>query len=286
MKKKYFFIIFILITDFLFAERPIVQDIQTSVGNGRTINVSWTLPQLEDDKISELHIYRSKQQISAFSDLENSVPIAKIPGNFTSYQDSIDDFSDYFYAVIAVTNEPYKIIILSINSTIKGIHLNPKKQSSKEKKDDEEIYENGELRKTPLPYVSFIEGLNEEEIISDEIVNSTKSLTFSKEKKQNTLQPYIFEEDLISPDGGEEYILFEILKTYFATKKYEQAVLNLSRLIGTNISENTRNRSIFYIGESYYFLEKYDAAIMNFIKVKNTYPKESQIWIDSSLDKL
>ena len=100
------------------------------------------------------------------------------------------------------------------------------------------------------------------------------------------MQPYIFEEDLISPDGGEEYILFEILKTYFATKKYEQAVLNLSRLIGTNVSENTRNRSIFYIGESYYFLEKYDDAIMNFIKVKNAYPKESQMWIDSSLDKL
>lgn len=286
MKKKYFFIIFIFVANFLFAERPIVQNIQTSVGNGRTINISWTLPQLEDDKISELQIYRSKKQISAFSDLENSVPIAKIPGNSTSYQDTIDDFSDYFYAVIAVTNEPYKIVILSINSTIKGIHLNPKKQSPKEKKDDEKIYENGELRKTPLPYVSFIEGLNEDEIISEEVANSTKSLTFTKEKQINTLQPYIFEEDLISPDGGEEYILFEILKTYFATKKYEQAVLNLSRLIGTNISENTRNRSIFYIGESYYFLKKYDDAIMNFIKVKNAYPKESQLWIDSSLDKL
>lgn len=270
----------------LFAERPIVQNILATAGKGRIINISWTLPENPDKKISELQIFKSKKQISSFSEIENSSPIAKISPTLTSYQDSVDDFSDYYYAVICVTDKPYEIIILSVNSTVKGVHLIPKKTETTKKQNSDETFENGELRKTPLPYISFIDGMNEDDLISEEALDSTKSLTFSKDEKSENLKPYIFEEDLVSPDGGEEYILFEILKNYFASKKYEQAIFNLQKLNGTNISTKTQNRCIFYIGESYYFLEKYDDAIKYFIQVKNAYPEETQLWIDSSLDKM
>ncbi len=285
-KKKFLIITSFLFSSLLFAERPIVQNILATTGKGRIINVSWTLPENPDKKISELQIFKSKKQISSFFEIENLSPIAKISPTLTSYQDSVDDFSDYYYAVICVTDKPYEIIILSVNSTVKGVHLMPKKTEEEKSQNEEETFANGELRKTPLPYINIIDGMNEDDLISEETLDSTKGLTFSKDKKSENLKPYIFEEDLVSPDGGEEYILFEILKNYFASKKYEQAIFNLQKLNGTNISSKTQNRCIFYIGEAYYFLEKYDDAIRYFIQVKKTYPRETQLWIDSSLDKM
>ena len=42
------------------------------------------------------------------------------------------------------------------------------------------------------------------------------------------LSPYVFEEDLISPDGGDDYLLFDVLKTTFIKRKYADAETEMS----------------------------------------------------------
>ena len=97
---------------------------------------------------------------------------------------------------------------------------------------------------------------------------------------------YIFEEDLVSPDGGDEYLLFEILKASFVTKKYKETIEKLNQLIGTNISEETRNRAYFYLGESQYFCRNYEDAVRSFVKVQAAFPTVSKKWLEDSLDRI
>ena len=104
--------------------------------------------------------------------------------------------------------------------------------------------------------------------------------------KSETMSPYIFEEDLISPDGGDDYLLFNILKTTFIQRKYDEAIPLLTQLIGTNISEDTRSRALFYLGESYYFTGNYNDAVKTFVKVENVYSNLVKQWLNSSLDNI
>ena len=150
------------------------------------------------------------------------------------------------------------------------------------------MYPDGTLRKTPLPYLDIIDGVGAEPLVSDKTASDVSSLTGGSKKasKSAVLTPYIFEEDLVSPDGGDAYLLFEILKSSFVTKKYKESIDKLNHLIGTNISESTRNRAYFYLGEAQYFNKNYEEAVRNFVKVQGVYPTLSQKWLEASLDRI
>ena len=121
--------------------------------------------------------------------------------------------------------------------------------------------------------------------MSDQAKAVAKNLKGKKEiEAQTTLIPYIFEEDLISPDGGDDFLLFEVLRNNFIQKKYSDSVVQLKKLLGTNRSEKVTNRARFYLGQSYYFQENYQEAVKNFLPVYDIYPELAKKWIDSSLD--
>ena len=134
----------------------------------------------------------------------------------------------------------------------------------------------------------MIEGINAEPLVSDNTANQAETLVagINASGKKAKLTPHLFEEDLVSPDGGDDYLLFQILKNYFVAKKYRETVDKLSQLIGTNISDSTRNRACFYLGEAYYLQGNYEEAVRSFVKVQAAYPTLAKKWLDSSLDRL
>ena len=142
------------------------------------------------------------------------------------------------------------------------------------------------MREIPLPYLDYIDGLEKKYLVSEEVAKASKSLGLESKKQVARLPIYVFEEDLISPDGGDDFLLFEILKTTFIQKKYAEAIAELEKLTGTNISSQTRTRAYFYLGESLYMLGRYEKAIKTFVRVENVYPELSKQWIDNSLDQL
>lgn len=287
MKKSVCFILGIFLSFSIFAQRPIVQDIQAQAGRGAKINISWTLPKNPDKPITGFLLYRNTQQISSYLTLEELTPVAELSPESTGYTDTVPDFNDYFYAVIAVTDKPYDLILLSFNATVTGAHVALKTESKEpERIELEKFYPDGTLREIPLPYVDLIDGIVKPEIISDETVNQTNSLITSGKKKNPLLKQYIFEEDLISPDAGDDFLLFEILKTTFVQKKYNEAILQLNKLTGTNISEATRNRAYFYMGESEYLLGHYENAVRIFVQIEHAYPILAKKWLESALDRI
>ncbi len=281
----------ILTVAFVFADRPLVRDIQARAGSGTKVRITWQLPKNPEPEIESYLLYRTTEQITSFSQLKNIQPITALTPDRAGYTDQLSDLRDYYYTIISQTVKgPYDVVLLSFNSTVTGVHLIAKKQSEApaEKKDYETVYPDGTLRKTPLPFIDMIDGIDAEPLVSEQTVTQISSLTggSSKTSKNPLLTPYIFEEDLVSPDGGDAYLLFEILKTSFVTKKYKESIEKLNQLIGTNISEETRNRAYFYLGESQYFSRNYEEAVRNFVKIQAAFPTLSKKWLEDSLDRI
>ena len=290
--KKAFSIIGLLFFSFiLFAEKPIVRDIQAEAGKGNKINIFWTLPENPEKEISSFFIYRDTRQIASYAQIKNISPIAQIDSNFSGYTDLVKDYNDYFYCVLAVTKDssvPYDLILLSFNSTVKGVHISMNTQQKEpQKQEQEKLYYEGTLRETPLPFIDIVENsLQPEPTVSEEAAFAAQTLTNKTKKREPVLKPYIFEEDLISPDGGDDYLLFEILKQYFVHKNYDEAIIQLNKLAGTNIKDSTRSRVYFYIGECEYLTGEYEKAVKSFVKVQDIYPTLARKWINSSLDRI
>lgn len=290
--KKTFSILGLLFFSFiLFAEKPIVRDIQAEAGKGNKINIFWTLPENPEKEISSFFIYRDTRQIASYAQIKNISPIAQIDSNFSGYTDLVKDYNDYFYCVLAVTKDssvPYDLILLSFNSTVKGVHISMNTQQKEpQKQEKEKLYYEGTLRETPLPFIDIVENsLQPKPTVSEEAAFAAQTLTNKTKKREPVLKPYIFEEDLISPDGGDDYLLFEILKQYFVHKNYDEAIVQLNKLAGTNIKDSTRSRVYFYIGECEYLTGEYEKAVKSFVKVQDIYPTLARKWINSSLDRI
>lgn len=291
MKKTFSILGLLFFSSILFAEKPIVRDIQTEAGKGNKINIFWTLPENPEKEISSFLIYRDTRQIASYAQIKNISPIAQIDSNFSGYTDLVKDYNDYFYCVLAVTKDssvPYDLILLSFNSTVKGVHISMNTQQKEpQKKEKEKLYYEGTLRETPLPFIDIVENsLQPEPTVSEEAAFAAQTLTNKNKKREPVLKPYIFEEDLISPDGGDDYLLFEILKQYFVHKNYDEAIVQLNKLAGTNIKDSTRSRVYFYIGECEYLTGEYEKAVKSFVKVQDIYPTLARKWINSSLDRI
>ena len=293
MKKSFFVaaILFVLSFTLSAQNKPIVTDIQAAASKGTRINIYWTLPQNPEPAITKLLIYRDTRPISSYNQLSGAYFLAELSPETSGYTDSVSDYNDYFYAVIAYTDRPYDLILVSMNSTVEGVHLiapEPKDIEPKQKP-EEKLYTDGTMRETPLPFINYVEGQGQgDTLISDEVAKTTASqFSASSAKTSRTpVQPYFFEEDLISPDSGDDFLLFEVLKNTFVQEKYEEAIVLLNKLNGTNISESVRNRVLFYIAEAYFFTGDFEEAAKCFVKVAHVYPLQTKIWMNYTLDRI
>ena len=292
--KKALIILTILFTTTLpiFSQnRPVVQDITATPGKGTRINIYWTLPQNPNPAIDKLLIYRDTRPVSSYSQLSGAELLAELPAQTFGYTDTVSDYNDYYYSVIAVTTDgkPYDVIFVSMNSTVEGVHLiAPEQQDiAPKKKPEEKLYTDGTMRETPLPFISYVEGQGEEALVSDETAQVASLLSSSALKNSKSpVSPYFFEEDLISPDSGDDFLLFEVLKTTFVQEKYEEAIVLLNKLNGTNISDSVRNRVNFYIGQAYFFTGDCEQAAMYFAKTAQSFPLQTTIWMNYTLDRI
>ena len=290
--KKRFFIISIIFSMALFLSaqtRPIVQDIQAEASKGTRINISWTLPSDPQGQITKLLIYRDTKPISAYNQLAGAVFLAELSAWETGYTDVVQDYNDYYYAVIAFTDSPFDMIFVSMNSTVEGVHLiaPEEKDIEPKKKAEEKLYTDGTMRETPLPFINYVEGQGQEQLISDQAMQSISSLGATTSKSSRSrVSPYFFEEDLVSPDSGDDFLLFEVLKTTFVQEKYEEAIVLLNKLNGTNISQSVRNRVNFYIAQAYFFTGDFEQAAMTFAKTAQAFPLQTKIWMNYTLDRI
>jgi uncharacterized ParB-like nuclease family protein len=272
------------------AGRPVVTDISASAGTGKFISIFWVLPSKTEQTVTSLLVFRDVEPIASYSQLAELKPAAVLSGSDTGWADPVESYTDYYYAVIAVTGSgPYTIIIPSMNATVNGVHRklpvqNAAADTSASAK--EKLYPQGTMRETPLPSIDLLEKTDAAVPVMGKQAREQAGLLAGNAAAPDAkpLDVYIFEEDLISPDGGDDYFLFDALKTTFIRKKYTESAAALTKLLGTNRSESVTGRAEFYLGESYYFSGNYQEAVKTFLTVSGTYPVLTKKWIDSALD--
>lgn len=273
-------------------DRPIVSNLEAVAAKGNKINLSWKLPANPDPAIQKLLVYRSNKPIGTYYDIATSKLVGTVEGNSLTYSDTVTNYNDYYYAIISqVNNGKYDIVLPSVNATVNGAHLRvPQKKEVAEKTESakEKLIPMDGLRETPLPFLDITEQINKKPVeMSSEAKSVAPALSGSSSKrKAKRLEPYVFEEDLISPDGGDDFLLFEILRTSFIQKKYATSTEQLTKLLGTNRSKSVTKRATFYLGESLYYTKDYNKAVRTFLQVYDDYPVQAKKWIDASLDEV
>ncbi len=293
MKKLFTLIaVFFLAANCFAKDRPIITNLEAKGTRGNKINLSWKIPSAPEPEIQKLFIYRNSKPIGTYYDISDSTLIATIEPEIQNYSDTVKNYNDYYYAIIAqVNNGKYDIILPSVNATVNGTHLTlPPRKENAEKTESakEKLVPVDGKRETPLPFLDITEQLSKKPVkMNEETKKIAESLGGgSKNKKSKRMEPYIFEEDIISPDGGDDFLLFEILRTTFIQKKYKESEEQLKKLLGTNRSKEVTKRAVFYLGESEYYTKNYSDAVRTFLLVYDEYPVQSKKWIDATLDEM
>ena len=268
--------------------QSVVQDIVAVPTGNSSITVSWKIPiAIAGTAISALQVYRDTRPISSAAELSQLSPIAVLPSGSISYIDSPADHRDYYYAVVSRIKDTdagdaqelyydedfdpppgedsgtlLAVVIPGMNATVTGIHISgggetaPVAGSKKSSR--------GEMRRQPLPYIEMAGG---------RAADGSRAAA-----------PHVFAEDSVSPGGGDEYLLYEVLQKSFVQKKYSAAVSQLERFLAQNRDAAVTQRAHFYLGQAYYFCGDYPHALRQFLKVEQDYPPLAARWIDSSLD--
>ncbi len=282
-------LIFSLFTSILTAQdssRPIVKQISAQPVSSNKIKVSWKIP--SGFSAAALYIYKDTQPFATQSQIQQSAAVAKLTPRSTYYLDTVNNYKEYYYAVIArlENGTNYDVVLPSINATISGVKVKRVTKAEPVEEIEEKRYADGELRELPLPYLDIMgETGRKPNQLSPMVIATGRELAKTHvNRKILPLTPHIFDEDMISPAGGDEYYLFEVLKTSFIRRDYGKATEDLRRFLSINRSQDVTMRAAFYLGESLYFRKKYRDALTMFLFVEEAYPALSKKWMQSTLD--
>lgn len=286
-----------VLTSSLFAQgKPVATFVKATSGDEKDIVVEWEFPAKCEPKVESVHIFRLKKPCSSYQEIEGLTPVAQTDAAANSYTDALSAPGDYFYVVLAQTQKGlYKIVIPGVNATSKGVRPKIPAKVAERAAQREEPAKNAveptaesRIRNTPLPNPGNLLGFSQSKTkMSEKSKKAARELGSKKAAKTVEFKsPYFFEEDMFSPDGGDEYTLFECLRAGLAPKKYAESAQLLQDFLSVRRSKASTERAQFYLGQSYYFCQDYEKAIRCFLEVQDAFPELSKQWIDSSLDLL
>ncbi|MDR2247380.1 MAG: hypothetical protein LBE17_12045 [Treponema sp.] len=151
------------------------------------------------------------------------------------------------------------------------------------------------IRAIPLPLISVnavSPGSGYEDVpaptpLSPEAARAVKSLGLqglSPPLPQKT--PLVFDQDMASPSGGEEYALRSIVQGSFKNQDWSACRDELLQYLSLPHDAATEGRTRFYLAQAYYFTGSYREALFEFLTAQTTYPKETVEWVQASLTML
>ncbi|AEE16423.1 hypothetical protein [Treponema brennaborense] len=291
--KKIFSVWFVLLASaalYAQTQRPIVSDIKAEAVSTTAITVTWRLP-AAFAKTANVLVYRSTEPIAERETIKRDQPVAEAAPGTTSYRDTLPAYREYYYAVVLKTADgtPYDLILPSVNATIAGVRpenevqperIQPESASAREKITD--VDPEG-LRDQPLPFLNMLPRPPERSTISAETEKAAVSLG-SDSAGTPRMTPYVFRNDKIKTESGEDSMLYDIIQTYFIPAQYEAAGAAITDFLQIKRSSDVTARSIFYLGETYYYLGDYRDALSAFLNVQDDFPELAARWIQASIE--
>ncbi len=308
----------LLLSTLSFAQsgKAVVTKLSAQAVSSRTIMLTWELPKTDGKTVVTYRVYRDVKPFLNYSQVEYLKPLSLLPEGSLTFSDNVPQGQEFFYAVVSVIQQgqkdgnpglyfdeetdarvsdsdgtPLRLVLPGVNATTEGVRVRSEQRKSQLESEivpmevHKKEYPDG-IREKPLPYIDVLGGeLSPKPTISQEAKDSVQGLMRSKTPYVKKALPlHIFEEDMVSPVGGDDYLLFEILKTSFIKKKYTESITSLKRFLAQNRSAETANRANFYLAESYYYTGNFSSALMYFLSLEEVYPELTRKWIESTLD--
>lgn len=296
MKPSIFLLIISVLCSNLFAleYRPLISNLEAETSENNTeIVLTWTqMPEQVVEKIQNLFVYRSTTAFCKASQLTQDNLIATLDVNKTTFSDTVKDYKNYYYAIIAelIDLSVYDIMIPSVNTTVYPVGLAAKEDlpllplSEQEKKPS--LSSSG-LREAPLPYLQVLPNQAEEntETIPDQVLNKAKSLTTSTVIRKLPSPDIFPEEKGDRGTMGDDYVLFSIIDAFFTRGDWKSANKELEKFVQMNRDEKVLSRAYYYLGQANYFLGNTQVALSYFMKAEKEFSHQSKKWIQEVLSQ-
>ena len=260
----------------------IVTDIHAEPASPPHITVSWSSGWSGADS-QILLVYRSTRPFSGGTALSEHEPLARLPSSANTYTDTVDDYRDYYYAVVA---EGSSLCIPALNATVTGARAARAPRGTGDAAAGMGVHaEEGRGDSAdPVPAMQTRPESAVPSLSPDARAAGMSLLARSAPMQRNMLAVYAFDCDLVSPESGDDYVLFETLRRHFARAQYADAVDDLTGFLAARRPHDVTARALFYRGESHYFAGDYKAAVLDFLAVLEDFPALAKKWIYSALD--
>ncbi len=281
--------------------RPMITDLQSTLSSENTyVLLTWSIPKETASQITELLVYRNSGSIIRTSSLSILEPRAVLSPTQTSYKDDIQDYSAYYYAVVARTSEGgvYDVIIPTVNASDTAI-VKEKLQVFvlDDKPEVENIYANAvpkidssvvaPLRERPLPNIDILATKKQDSTptISEETLKAVNTVPTTPQSA-SFFKPLILEQDTNTENAtGDDYTLSLIVNSSVALEDWVLAEQELLKFLQVNRTSTSSARANFYLAQSYYFQQEYRKALTHFQKSEKAYPVQSKKWIEEVLNR-
>ncbi|MCL2444251.1 MAG: hypothetical protein FWD13_12420 [Treponema sp.] len=148
------------------------------------------------------------------------------------------------------------------------------------------------LRPIPLPLLSlrspnsnsfFFTEIPEETPLSIDSSNVLIETQMPPKIPLTLRSPRVFTDDLITPTGGEESALFQIITEYFVTFEWETARISLQNFLALPRTREIEARARFYLAQTLYYTGNYREALMEFLSFRSFNITEANNWIEAVL---
>lgn len=274
--------------------RPVVSDINAIPKSASEIKINWAIPENPTPSITKIVIFRDSRQITSYQQLTTLKPAGAVNGSETEFIDRVKDAKEYFYCVLCLTEQGYYAVILpSVNTTVSGTRRASQASEKEIIKSDASSSlitshaDNSEkIRDIPLPTPGLLETTKaKQNVLGPKAMEAGTALAKNYRGIKNKISKmHVFEEDMVSPEGGDDYFLFKILKAKFVKKNFAGSITDLEDFLSVHRDQSVAYRATFYLGESYYFSKDYSKALFHFLEAQDAYPELAKKWIDSCLD--
>jgi len=225
-------------------------------------------------------LYRSAHPVTRPRDLLNAVIVH--PAVHSPFVDLPIPGLSFYYAVI------YEDEISSGNMGIKpGINTTVTAVTVFSEQNQERS-----IRPIPLPVMSlsstmpdsfFITEVSGQIPLSRESANILRDTQMPQKEPLVLKRPRVFAADLVTPAGGEESALFQIVTEYFSKYDWESARVSLQHYLSLPRTREVEARARFYLGQALYFTGYYREALMEFLAFRAHDQSEASSWIDATL---
>ncbi|MDR2658619.1 MAG: hypothetical protein LBC27_01335 [Spirochaetaceae bacterium] len=261
----------------------------TTVASGKGIEIKF----YETEPSKNAVLYRSIQPLRSFSDLITATVVAL---NVRSpYMDYVTPGVPYYYAIVYEddirsgrgeifpgSNATFIPVEVSLNQN----QTPPETAAETPPSNTNTSVPNGYYYPPPEVYGSAAYSSPPQNPNASNQPQANRSYPYQTNEALILREPRVFNRDMQASNEADDQRLALIVQGPFMWRDWPAARERLTEFIVETPNGYAADRARFYLAQCWYFIGDIRMALSTFLRLQTTYPEETAIWIQASLNKL